>query len=85
MLNDNLQPGPPLPAGEWDAPDRRLTEEEAAQVDHDAAINAADTAEKLRAAFGAAYKSTADAGQRDKYKAAYDARMKQITNEGAAQ
>jgi len=64
---------------------KKLRVAEAAQVDHDAAINAADTAGKLRAAFGAAYKSTADAGQRDKYKAAYDARMKQITNEGAAQ
>jgi hypothetical protein len=37
MLNDNRQPGPPLPAGEWDAPDRRLTEEEAARILEDAA------------------------------------------------
>lgn len=44
-------------------------------VDHDAAIADAVGAEALKAAFGAAYKSTTDKAERDRYKAAYDARM----------
>lgn len=48
-------------------------------ANHDAAIVNAATVEDLKAAFGAAYKSTKDDAKRAAFKASYDARMVALT------
>ena len=49
------------------------------KVDHAAAIAGAATADALKKAFGAAWKSTADAAVQTRYKATYDARLAALT------
>lgn len=51
------------------------------KVDHAAAIAGAATAEALKKAFGAAWKSTADAAVQTRYKAKYDARLAALTGQ----
>lgn len=51
------------------------------KVDHAAAIAGAATAEALKKAFGAAWKSTADAAVQTRYKATYDARLAALTGQ----
>lgn len=48
-------------------------------VNHEAAIVNAATVEDLKAAFGAAYKSTKDEAKRAAFKSSYDARMAALT------
>lgn len=49
------------------------------KIDHADAIAKAATVEDLKMAFGAAWKSTADAALQTRYKAAYDARLAALT------
>jgi len=51
------------------------------KVDHAAAIAGAATADALKKAFGAAWKSTADAAVQTRYKATYDARLAALTGQ----
>ena len=51
------------------------------KVDHADAIAKAATVEDLKKAFGAAWKSTADAAVQTRYKATYDARLAALTGQ----